>query len=148
MDEESRPGDTIRADIQGDVSGQVAVGKDIIQQQWIGQKPVVKEEEVAELEQQLADLREAVRKQAPPEEREKALERIDELEEAATAQEQDVTTITTMEYVRNWFGKNLPSLAEAVTGVIIHPVVGKLVGAAGDLAVAEFRRRFGGASTE
>ena len=146
MDEESRQGNTIRGDIKGNISGQVAIGHDIIQEQWIGQRPEIGKEELATLEQQLAALREAVREQAPPEKKEKALERVDELAQAATAEEQDTTTITTMEYVRNWFAKNLPSLAEAVTGVIVHPIVGKLVGAAGDLAVAEFRRRFGGAT--
>jgi hypothetical protein len=39
----------------------------------------------------------------------------------------------------------LPELAGAVTGVIIHPIVGKLVEAAGDGLAAEFRRRFGAA---
>ena len=35
--------------------------------------------------------------------------------------------------------------AGAVTGIIVHPIVGRLVEAAGDAAVAEFRQRFGGA---
>ena len=52
--------------------------------------------------------------------------------------------MTTMEYVKRWFVKNLPGLAEAVTGVVVHPIVGKLVEAAGDALAAEFRRRFGG----
>ena len=63
-----------------------------------------------------------------------------ELEEAVTAKKPDLTT---MEYVKRWFARNLPELAGAVTGVIIHPIVGKLVEAAGDGLAAEFRRRFG-----
>jgi hypothetical protein len=47
-----------------------------------------------------------------------------------------------MEYVKVWFGKNLPGLAGAVTGLIVNPVVGKLVEVAGDVLAAEFRRRF------
>jgi len=51
--------------------------------------------------------------------------------------------LTTMEYVKKWFVKNLPALAGSVTSLVVHPVVGKLVTAAGDAAVAEFNRRFG-----
>jgi hypothetical protein len=49
-----------------------------------------------------------------------------------------------MEYVKGWFAKHLPGLAGAVTGVIVHPIVGKLVEAAGETLAAEFKRRFGG----
>ena len=49
-----------------------------------------------------------------------------------------------MEYVRNWFVKNLHGLAGVVTSVIVHPIVGKLVEASGDALVGEFCRRFGG----
>ena len=79
---------------------------------------------------------------APPEKKDAALERVDELEEAITAQEPDLPT---MEYVKRWFVRNLPDLAGAVTSVVVHPIVGKLVEAAGDALAAEFRRRFGGA---
>jgi hypothetical protein len=47
-----------------------------------------------------------------------------------------------MEYVKNWFGKHLPGLAGTVVGVLVHPVVGKLVEAAGDAAADEFKKRF------
>ncbi len=63
-----------------------------------------------------------------------------ELESAVITAEPDLTT---MEYLRNWFVKRLPSIAGAVTDVIVNPIVGKLVGAAGDSLAAEFRRRFG-----
>jgi len=66
---------------------------------------------------------------------------VQELEEAVTAEKPDLTT---MEYVKQWFVKNLPGLAGAVTGVVVNPIVGKLVEAAGDALAAEFRRRFGG----
>jgi hypothetical protein len=49
-----------------------------------------------------------------------------------------------MEYVKNWFTKNVPGLAGAVTSVVVHPVVGKLVSAAGEAISSEFKRRFGG----
>ena len=67
--------------------------------------------------------------EAPPEKKDAALEWVEELGEALTAGELDLTT---MEYVKRWFVKNLPGLAEAVTSVVVHPIVGKLAEAAGD----------------
>ena len=49
-----------------------------------------------------------------------------------------------MVYVKQWFAKNLPHLAEKVGALVTSPIVTRLVAAAGDAAVAEFRRRFGG----
>jgi hypothetical protein len=141
MDEQEKPsGDVIRATISGDVSGQVAVGKGITQIQTIGAtSPQVTEAELAELRQVLVGLKAKVAAEAPPDKKDAALERVAELEEAVTAEEPDLPT---MEYVKGWFAKNLPGLAGAVTSVVVHPVVGKLVEAAGDALAAEFRRRF------
>jgi hypothetical protein len=142
ISEQEKSGDVIRAVISGDVSGQVAVGKGITQTQTVGAaRPEVTEAELAELRQTLADLKARVEAEAPPEKKEAALERVEELEEAVTAEEPDLTT---MEYVKRWFVKNLPGLAGTVTSVVVHPIVGKLVEAAGDALAAEFRRRFGG----
>jgi hypothetical protein len=142
MSEQERSGDVIRTTISGDISGQVAVGKGITQTQTIGAaRPQVTETELAELRQALADLKAKVAAEAPPEKKDAALERVDELEEAITAEEPDLST---MEYVKRWFVKNLPGLAGAVTSIVVHPIVGKLVEAAGDALAAEFRRRFGG----
>jgi len=142
MNEQGKEGDVIRATISGDVSGQVAVGKGIAQVQTAGAaRPEVTEEDLAELRRMLAELREKVAAEAPPEKRDAALERVGELEEAVTAGEPDLTT---MEYVKKWFARNLPGLAGAVVSVVVHPIVGKLVEAAGDALAAEFRRRFGG----
>ena len=124
-----------------DVSGQVAVGEGITQVGDIGAAhPEVTEAELAELRQTLADLKAQVAAEAPPERRSAALERVDELEEAITAEEPDLAT---MEYVKRWFVKHLPGLAGAVAGVFVDPVVGKLVEMAGEAAAGEFRRRFG-----
>lgn len=139
--ERERPGDTISAMISGNISGQVAVGKNITQAQTIGAaKPAVTEADLAELRQVLADLLTQVEAEAPPEQKQAAVERVKELGEAVTAQAPDLSTI---EYVKRWFVKNLPGLAGAVTGVILHPIVGKLVEATGDTLAADFRRRFG-----
>ena len=138
-------GDSINATISGPVSGQVAVGKMITQTQNIGapaEKPG--EEEMAALRAAFEALREQVAAASgvPEAQKDAARERVKELEDAVTAPEPDLST---MEYVRNWFVKNLPSLAGAVTGVVVNPIVGKLVAVAGDTLSAEFQRRFGGA---
>jgi hypothetical protein len=139
--ERERPGDTISATISGNISGQVAVGQNITQAQIIGAaKPAVTEADLAELRQALADLLTQVKAQASPEQKQAAVERVQELGEAVTANEPDLST---MEYVKRWFVKNLPGLAGAVASIILHSTVGKLVKAAGDTLAADFRRRFG-----
>lgn len=139
MGDEDQRGDTISANISGPVSGQVAVGKDIAQsQQIVGDR--VTEAELAELHRAFEDLRAQVAAEAPPEQRDAALERVGELEQAIVAEEPDLTT---MEYVSGWFSKNLPKVAGTVTGLVVHPIVGKLVEAAGEALAGEFKRRFG-----
>ncbi len=138
MREHDKGGDHISADISGAVSGQVGVGKAIDQTQTIGHEATrpVTDAELAELRQAFAELRAQVSAEAPPERKGAAVERIDELEEAIIADEPDLTTV---EYVKRWFTKNVPRLAGTVTGVIVNPIVGMLVGAAGDAAVREFQ---------
>jgi hypothetical protein len=151
MNEKKKNDEVTHVTISGDVSGRVAVGREITQADEIsGQVVAVGEEitqtvgvaraDLSELRQMLADLKAQVEAEAPAEKKDAALERVEELEEAVTAEEPDLTT---MEYVKRWFVKHLPGLAGAVTSVIIHPIVGKLVEAAGDALAAEFRRRFG-----
>ena len=128
-------GDTISAQITGAVSGQVAVGKRIAQQQTTGAADVTPDE-LAQLRQAFADLRADVAAQAPPERQAAAVERVEELEQAVLAEEPDMTTIA---YVGRWFKTNLPGLAGAVTGIVVHPVVGRIVGVAGNAIAAELR---------
>ncbi|MFQ5569737.1 MAG: hypothetical protein ACE5G0_08675 [Rhodothermales bacterium] len=142
MSDKESTGDHISATISGNVSGQVAVGKDIAQHQTIGATDsAVTPEEKALLQQLLADLKAQIEAEAPPDKKDKALERIEELEEEVGSEKPDLTT---MAYVKRWFGKNLPKLAGAVTSVIIHPIVGKLVEAAGEGLSAQLRRLIGG----
>jgi hypothetical protein len=127
MDDEKNSGDSISANI-GDVSNhsQVAVGKGISQTQTYGAPPTAAE--VAQLQQMFDDLKAQIEQQVAPAEKEKALERVDELKNAVTAKEPDLTTI---EYVKNWFGKNVPSVASSVVNLIVHPLVAKFVAASG-----------------
>ena len=132
MNEEKGSGDSFSVTI-GDVSGgQVAVGKHISQ--------TLTKTESVQFEQMFEDLKAEVEQKAPPEEKKEAVAKVTELKEAITAKEPDVSK---MEAVRNWFIKHLPTVAGSVTGLIINPLVGKLVQAGGDALAATFKRRFG-----
>lgn len=141
MSEEKKSGDSISATM-GDVSdgSQVAVGHHINQTQTHGAPPVVTEVEMAQLRQMFEELKSKIAQEVPPAAQEKALERVDELQQAVTAKEPDLTT---MEYVRNWFVKNLPTVAGSVVSLVVHPIVGKLVEVGGDALASTFRKRFG-----
>jgi len=135
----------VSATFFGNISGQVAVGNVIVSQsQTLGTaQPTLVETNLAGLRQLLADLEAQVAATAPSEQRQAAVERVRELGEAITAKEPDLSTL---EYVQRWFVKNLPGLAGTVTGVVTHPIVSRLVEAAGDALAADFRRRFGSRS--
>lgn len=124
-----------------DISGQVVLGSQNTVSQQIGTAPetLVTPAELEELRQCFQQLRQQVQLDTPPEKQASALERVDELEAAIATEKPDLTTI---QYVKNWFAKHIPKLAGSVTGIIIHPIVGKLVEAAGDMAAADFRDRF------
>ena len=141
MDKKDKRGDKISANISGDISGQVAVGSGITQKQFIDKsKKEVTEDDRAQLKELFSILREAIKNQSPTEKKDSAVERINELEQTIASEKPDITT---MEYIKNWFSKNLPALAGSVTSVLVHPVVGKIVESAGEAVSAEFRKRFG-----
>ncbi len=121
---------------------QVAVGDGNIQTYVAREtRPEVTRAELDQVYKLLADLKAQVEAQAPAEKKAAGLERVAELEAAITAEKPDLTT---MGYVKNWFVKNLPSLAGAVTGLVVHPIVGKLVEAAGEMLASELKERLGG----
>ena len=130
-------GDHISGTIRGNVSGQVAVGKGITQRQQIGSREELTDAELAELKDLFRLLESRVAAEAPDVQRAPALERVTELEEALTTGEPDLGTVR---YVKRWFLKKLPSVAGLITGVLVNPIVGKLVQAGGDVAVFELAR--------
>jgi hypothetical protein len=145
MSVERGPGNGISVSIGDSVQegGQVGVGRDISQsyvRTHTEGAGAVTEADLAELRRAVEEVRARILAEAPREQQAAALERVDELQEAVVAEEPDLTTL---QYVRRWFGKNLPELAGSVTGLIIHPVVGKIVEAAGELAASQFRALFG-----
>jgi hypothetical protein len=128
----------IHATINGDVSGQIALGDNNSQSQTQVMTPVP-HVDIHELQQIFSQLKSRIEAEAPADKKDAALERVDELEQAIQEKEPDLST---MEYVKTWFGKNMPGLAGAVVSVVVHPIVGKLVEAAGDAIAAEFKLRF------
>ena len=140
MSNDSESNQTISATINGNVSGQVAIGQNINQSHTEIHQALTGVE-MQELQQILARLKSQVEVEAPADKKASALERVDELEQAITEKKPDLST---MEYVKKWFGKHIPGLAGAVTAVVVNPLVGKLVEAAGGLVAADFKQRFGG----
>ena len=49
---------------------------------------------------------------------------------------------TRLAFIRDWFSAHLPRLAGAVNALVVSPLVGRIVAAAGELAAAEFRNTF------
>jgi hypothetical protein len=129
-------GDHISGSVGGNVHGQFAAGKNISQVQVTGgAAAALSPEEQAQLAAVFEQLRERVTAEAPPDLRSSATERVGELEEALTAEAPDLTTV---QYVKRWFARNLPKIAGSVTALLVHPLVGKLVEAGGDALVSEF----------
>ena len=132
-----RRGDRISGSVRGsNVQGPVAIGKGIRIRQEAGELSTsVSADELAELRDALDGFRADVEATLPTPQRTGALARVDELEEALTAPEPDPTTVG---LVLRWFHRHAPTLAGGVVSVLVHPVVGKLVAAAGDAVAAEF----------
>jgi hypothetical protein len=121
-------------------SGQLAIGSGITQIHTINTaKPEITAADREALRLMLAELHTLIELRAPSEIKQAAVERADELAETLVAPQPDLNVIG---YVKQWFTRYLPQLAGAVTGVIVHPIVGKLVEAAGDGLAAEFKRHF------
>ena len=132
-------GDVISATI-GDNASQVAVGKDIHQQQ-VNAGGKVTEADLKQIEELFAAFKQQIEQQAPPDKKAAALERVDELHQEIASKKPDLTTF---DYVKSWFGKNLPGLLGGITSLIVNPIVGKVVEAASGLAADALKRRFGG----
>jgi hypothetical protein len=91
-----------------------------------------------ELKRQIEALRAQVKQAAPPEKQAMALGMVDELAAAGAAPKQNEGTIN---FVRQWFLRNLPGLAGAVSSLIVGPIGGKLVEAVGEGLAGEVERR-------
>ena len=142
MNKKIKPEKAVSIAIRGDVSGQIAIGKNNRQTQTEIQYSV-SDRDLKKLHLLFRELHSKVEATVESKNRDAALKQVQELEEAVTAKKPNISK---MEKVKKWFGKNVPALAGAVTSVVVHPIVGKLVEAGGDLLVKDFQRRFGGDS--
>jgi hypothetical protein len=144
MDPYENP-NNLSASFEGPVSGQVIIGSHNNQVQ--DQNPVsrpVSEAERSGLRQEFSKVKDLIETQClEPGAKQAALERLNELEIAVLEGTPQVKTLSKMEYVRDWFIEQLPGIAGAVSGLVVHPIVGRLVEAGGDALAAEFKRRFG-----
>ena len=129
---------TVHGTVSNVSGGQVAIGGTVSQASTVVSGEGPSQADLAALLDQFAALRQDV--VADPDTPDAAAEKLDELEAAITAEEPELST---MEYVRDWFVKYAPKFAGAVTSLVVNPVVGALVGAAGESLSAEFKRRFG-----
>lgn len=139
-DKQTAGGDIIQANI-GDNAEQVAVGKNIQQQHVSSGRAEISGADLEYIRGLFEELKQQIEVQAPSETKEAALERVNELQEEFAREEPQPATL---EYVRNWFARNLPGMLGALTSVVVNPIVGKVVEAASGLAADELKRRFGG----
>ena len=86
-----------------------------------------------------AELRTSVEERVRPELMDEALERIEELAEAANP---DAPDVWVMAAARNWFLKHAPEIADNVNEAILDPTVGRIVQAGGEPLVREYREKF------
>ncbi len=77
------------------------------------------------------------RRRSSPDQRDGALERIGELAETINATEPEVGTLR---YVLGWFTRKIPTLAGTVRDLVLNPLVSSVVGAAGNVAAADFEQ--------
>jgi hypothetical protein len=117
----------------GDVSqSQFVTGDYNTVAQHVGLSP----EDTDALRAAFAGMRERVAAEAPPEQRERAIAEAAEVEAAIVSTDPDPGRVRR---ALRWFRDHLPQLAGTVAGVLVNPVVGKVVAAAGDAVAEEVR---------
>jgi hypothetical protein len=113
-------------------SSQVSIGDYNTVTQRVG----LTEDEVAELRGVFDGLRRDVAAQVPPEQRDEALAQAAEVEAAVVADEPDPGRF---KRALAWFRAHAPQVAGTVASVVVSPIVGKVVEAAGDAIAARFK---------
>lgn len=132
-------GDRFTVRVGGEVSGQTVVGDgNVVNRTYTYAAGPVTAEELDDLRAAFDELRSLLAGEAG-DQSELARQKIDELEQAITAEEPEVVT---MEAIQSWFSHKLPRLADSVNSLILNPIVTRLIAAAGDHVAAEFTHRF------
>lgn len=132
--------------VGGDITGsQITIGNSnvVIQgdRNRVGTTSVrtISPTELKKLRAQFARLKDQIETTVPADKKVEAMQKADELQVAIL---QKKPSPSKMASIRKWFARNAPGLAGTVTSVIVHPIVGKLVEAAGEAVAEEFRKRF------
>ncbi len=97
-------------------------------------------EEIASLASAFHALDEKIDQAAADDKKDEARTQAEALKGAVAADKPDVSA---MEKAKAWFVENLPALLGAVTSIFTHPLVGRLVEAAGEFTLDRFRARLG-----
>ena len=129
--DEERQSGKFNVQIGSVTGGQVTIGD----YNTVSQRVGLSAAETAELRQVFEDLRAAVTAAVPSEQREQALTEAAEVEAAVIADQPDPSRARR---ALKWFRDNAPQLAGAVVGVLVNPLVGRVVEAAGDLVAGQF----------
>ena len=96
--------------------------------------------ELQDLGERFQALDREIQKEVPSELQPEAKARAEQLKAEAAREKPDPSVLS---QVKGWFVENLPSLLGTVTGILTHPIVGKLVEAAGEYTLGQFRARLG-----
>jgi len=98
------------------------------------------ESEIKSLQDSLQKLNQSIEEEAPQELQPEAKVQAERLLTEVTSEKPDISV---MGKVKTWFVENLPSILGTLTGVLTHPLVGKLVEASGEYTLSQFRQRLG-----
>ncbi len=99
-------------------------------------QPAASPAEIQQLTTTLEGFHAQVAAQAPPEVRDDALAQATALEEAVGDGD-----LSRLKQAARWLARNAPRVGEAVASLVLTPIVGRLVGVAGDALVAELGLR-------
>ncbi len=134
----------------GDISGsQITLGdNNVVVRGSSNQVSQAKSSGISQAEYQMllaefSKLKQQIELKVSPEKKAEALEKAGELRSAVMGKKPDPSQMAS---VREWFVRNAPGIAGAVTSLVVNPIVDKLVEAAGDAIAGQFRRHFGVAS--
>jgi hypothetical protein len=127
--------------VGGDNSGIISFGDEnkLTVDRRVDNRTTISVQDAAALKALIGSLREQVAREAPEDQREAAVAKVDELGDAIAPH----PNVKRMEAIRNWFAVHLPAMLGAVTSVFVDPLVGKIVEAGGEIAADAFRKKFG-----
>lgn len=128
--------DNIKISVGGDVTGELVIGKQNTVIHTNVTQALLTEAELSGLRKTIDSLKAEVATQAPPDKQAAAVQQLDQMHQAIKADKPELSKI---EKVRDWFVKNVPTMAGAVTAMVVNPIVGRLVQIGGDALVAELR---------